>query len=265
MNQSALAELRADGNYIYSKAGATDYSRITDAYLLIYMPVNFYKIWKPLYQLAEVDKLPLRCKILELGAGPGTATLGLISFYAELAIGNPNVEFSLDIVAVEREPKFEDIFLFLTDSYVKTCPENLSISVKAICGDALKYLPEYGDNYDFIIESNMLNSSEDVSTKAVESFTNTIEKALGAGGYVISIEPGKKENRVFLASLLSKISANEQKFKVIASPLLTATDISEISLYNEACEAGLRGVRKAEHWFTYIILEKNGGICIDDT
>ena len=64
------------------------------------------KIWRPLLDLAITDSLESSCRVLELGAGPGSATFGLIEFYKYLAFDNYSTEFYIDITVVEREDTF---------------------------------------------------------------------------------------------------------------------------------------------------------------
>ena len=37
---------------------------------------------------------------LEMGAGPGTATIGLLSFYAKIAEANPSLEIHLEYLSL---------------------------------------------------------------------------------------------------------------------------------------------------------------------
>ena len=63
------------------KKDLTNYQLHLEEYTLYYLPVNFYKIWRPLTDLLEKNQIRTKCSILELGSGPGTSVLGLIEFY----------------------------------------------------------------------------------------------------------------------------------------------------------------------------------------
>ena len=64
---------------LFSTTEQTDYDEYCRAYALYYLPVNMQKIWRPLLDLAITDSLESSCRVLELGAGPGSATFGLIA------------------------------------------------------------------------------------------------------------------------------------------------------------------------------------------
>ena len=74
-------KLRNSYNELFGKVGETDYHEQSKEYTLRYFPVNFFKIWTPLYDLLTKDQLQPDCTILELGCGPGSSTMGFIEFY----------------------------------------------------------------------------------------------------------------------------------------------------------------------------------------
>ena len=254
-----LAQLQSQSNDMYGTGQTVGYHTRAEAYLLTYMPVNFFKIWKPLYDLANAGDLQNTYRILELGAGPGTATMGLISFFCELAISNPDVPFKLDITAVEKESSFQPLFDDLTARLSKACPSNLSVFCKMIEADALGEVPEYSQQYDLVVESNMLNLSEGIDAQAIEAFAQVLSKTVGEQGTVILIEPGTKEDRAFLKLLEDFISGEKIADQVIP-PKTLAVNITGISLYQEAVSAGLRGSRKSEHWFSYLVMRKGADL-----
>ena len=259
LDPETLAQLRSQSNDIYGTGQTVGYHTRAEAYLLTYMPVNFFKIWKPLYDLANAGDLKNICRILELGAGPGTATMGLISFFSELAISNPDIPFKLDITAVEKESSFRPLFDDLTERLSRACPSNLSVFCKMIEADALGEVSAYSQQYDLVIESNMLNQSEGIDAQAIESFARVLSKTVGEQGTVILIEPGTKDDRAFLKQLEAYISCEKIADQVI-SPKTLAVNITGISLYQEVVSAGLRGSRKSEHWFSYLVMRKGADL-----
>ena len=104
--EDTKAELRNHITQLFLNNHAVSYDAYCKAYALYYLPVNLQKIWRPLLDLAITDSIEAKCNILELGAGPGSATFGLVEFYRYLAYDNPTTEFQLTITAVEREPAF---------------------------------------------------------------------------------------------------------------------------------------------------------------
>ncbi len=164
------------------------------AYSLYYLPVNFYKIWRPLLDLVLTDSLPVRGKILELGAGPGSATFGVIEFFRCLATENSAQPFSLDIVLVEKNAGFITVFEKLYSAYASSLPDNLVVSVKCINGDAFAYLSqENGRSYDLIIESNMLNPNESIMESRLSELAAGLNRHMAKHASAILIEPAKKE------------------------------------------------------------------------
>lgn len=238
----------------FGDSTSTDYSERTEAYMLAYMPVNFFKVWKPLRDLISRGKLPVRCKVLELGAGPGTSTLGLLYFYMLLAEMNPEQQFEVEITAIEREDNFRKLFDILIGSICKEMPANLHATVEFVNADAFDNLPQYQAEYDILLESNMLNIDEDISTDSVESYISVLKTALNPEGVAVLIEPGKKENVSQLNSIANETERTLQ-INAMHKAQLLATDTSGILLLKDAVNAGLRYSKKAEHWFSYLVLE----------
>lgn len=102
---------------LFSTTALTEYDEYCRAYALYYLPVNLQKIWRPLLDLTITNSLEASCRALELGAGPGSATFGLIEFYKYLAYDNNSTEFCIDITIVERESAFLKIFDLLIRIY----------------------------------------------------------------------------------------------------------------------------------------------------
>lgn len=179
---------------LFRTTGATDYDGFCKAYALYYLPVNFYKIWRPLLDLVLTDCLPARGRILELGAGPGSATFGVIEFFKYLAIENSTRSFCLDIALVEKNVDFITIFEKLYSAYARSLPDNLVVSVKCINDDAFAYLSqEKGSCYDLIIESNMLNPNESIMESRLSEFAVGLNRHMAKHASAILIEPAKKE------------------------------------------------------------------------
>ena len=179
---------------LFRTTGATDYDGFCKAYALYYLPVNFYKIWRPLLDLVLTDSLPVRERILELGAGPGSATFGVIEFFKCLATENSAQSFSLDIVLVEKNAGFITVFEQLYSAYASSLPDNLVVSVKCINDDAFAFLSQEKDSsYDLIIESNMLNPNEDIMESRLSEFAAGLKRHMTKHASAILIEPAKKE------------------------------------------------------------------------
>ena len=70
---------------------------------------------------------------------------------------------------------------------------------------------------------------------------------------------GTKDDRAFLKQFETYISCEKIADQVI-SPKTLAVNITGISLYQEAVSAGLRGSRKSEHWFSYLVMRKGADL-----
>ena len=196
LDQLSSAEKESVKNSVqrlFRTTGATDYDGFCKAYALYYLPVNFYKIWRPLLDLVLTDSLPARGRILELGAGPGSATFGVIEFFKCLAVENSAQSFSLDIVLVEKNAGFITVFKELYSSFESSLPDNLVVSVNCINDDAFAHLSKESCGYDLIIESNMLNPNEDIMESRLSEFAAGLKRHMTKHASAILIEPAKKE------------------------------------------------------------------------
>lgn len=187
---------------LFSTTALTEYDEYCRAYALYYLPVNMQKIWRPLLDLTITDSLEPSCRVLELGSGPGSATIGLIEFYKYLAYDNYSTEFYIDITVVERESAFLRIFDSLMEQYTRSLPSNLNVSIKPINADAADFL-DHNENsyYNLIIESNMLNPNEHISACYLEDIAHNLIRALGKHSSLIFIEPAKQGLTDFLRTI----------------------------------------------------------------
>lgn len=248
----------------YNDEIAVDYKGRTKEYAMMYLPVNMYKIWLPLRKLLSDHCLPIEyqignntlpLKILELGAGPGTSTFGLLDFYKALANENPEKRFIIIYHIVELEQDFEDVFLSLIESYMKEIPSNMTVSIqRTIQRDAEKHMLYCtGMDYDLIIESNMINASEHHSDDYKVRLIPDIISALRPGGFAILVEPGKLTNINMIKQLISKCSEN-----IWQNPEKASISMKNNTIYLEQCrkDIGMRYSGYMEHWMSSCILTK---------
>ena len=203
---------------LFSTTALTEYDEYCRAYALYYLPVNMQKIWRPLLDLTITDSLEPSCRVLELGSGPGSATIGLIEFYKYLAYDNYSTEFYIDITVVERESAFLRIFDLLMEQYTRSLPSNLNVSIKTINADAVDFL-DHNENsdYNLIIESNMLNPNEHISVYYLEGIAHNLIRALGKHSSLIFIEPAKQGLTDFLRTVKAILL---RRFVLLQSVLL---------------------------------------------
>lgn len=252
---------------LYATTSGTDYSNMNKEYALYYLPVNLYKIWRPLMDLLLTDSLPIKCSILELGAGPGSATFGLLEFYKYLAMDNRVTEFSLDITLVERDKGFIEVFNSLYDGYADSLPENLCVDIRCVHDDAYSFTASHeSGKYQLVIESNMLNQNECTDADNVSCLAESLKNSLSRHSSVILIEPAKKELSIFL----KRMKKNMQEAGLACySPCCcihtecgqfasARIDISEVSIYSELVDNGIISRSQAYHSFEYAIFRNDG-------
>lgn len=272
LDANRLKKIRQKTGYLFSKeaiaAKAVDYAACAPEYALIYLPVNLHKVWQPLIELLRDEMLPLLdefkysdgahpIRLLEMGAGPGTATIGLLSFYAKIAEANPSLEIHLEYLPVEYEWAFRPIFEALTAAMLSTLPANLHICMKPMqISDAFAFLHTcQADSFDLILESNMLNHNEHVESRLLNGLLHDMNRTLVYSGKVIAIEPADEETAAFLVQLAG-LAEKSCGFSVM-EPKKAACDVSGIRLYQEAVACGLRHpLEKDCHYFHYTVLTK---------
>ena len=272
LDANRLKKIRQKTGYLFSKeaiaAKAVDYAACAPEYALIYLPVNLHKVWQPLIELLRDEMLPLLdefkypdgahpIRILEMGAGPGTATIGLLSFYAKIAEANPSLEIHLEYLPVEYERAFRPIFEALTAAMLSTLPGNLHICMKPMqISDAFAFIhTSKSDSFDLILESNMLNHNEHVESRLLNGLLHDMNRTLVYSGKVIAIEPADEETAAFLVQLAC-LAEKSCGFGVM-EPKKAACDVSGIRLYQEAVACELRHpLDEDRHRFRYTVLTK---------
>jgi len=244
LSPEQLNALRAAADF-YSGKDTVDYSNRELEYAIMYLPVNFYKVWLPLAKLLSENRLKPSCRVLELGPGPGTSTFSLIEFYRHLALENPERSFVLEYTAVEKNSGFNRIFNRILAGMRAELPRNLTVSMKLINGDAFEFVKNDGGEYDIVLESNLVNGYESGAASRADGLMNDITRLLSEGGYAILIEPGRKENEALLRSLAG--GAGEVK--------KTSVALSDNAACEKIRDCGLRN-GSPEHWFTYLMKAK---------
>lgn len=251
---------------LFSDNSEIDYSVSCREYTLYYLPLNLYKIWRPLMDILYADRLPTKCKILELGSGPGSSTFGLIEFFKYLAYDNHLTEFILELTLVEREHEFIAIFNKLYLDYVKSLPSNLHVDINIKNEDAYKFVQECsGAKYDLIIESNMLNPFEGRSDAILESFVRSLKAIISPHSSVIIIEPAKQSLAVYLKQLKTIMF---QQGMHCYSPCCCPNDecarfasarieVKEIGIYSALVANGFINKALKNHSFEYAVFRND--------
>ena len=249
-----IAVLHDSVSTLFKDDSETDYSGKGIPYALAYLPANVLKVWKPLWVMVQKQMLPHQLTILETGPGPGTATIGLITFYSMIAQDNPDITFSIKYHTVERQKDFVPVFSAMTHACLQSIPTNLHVEIIPLeLKDAYIYMASISrPTYDIILESNMMNASEGLDSEKMIAWLHGIEAGLKPNGFLIQIEPGKTVDRYNLQRLAAALHQITQSY----DQGLNAIDVSGFTFQREAEEAKLRYAHKTEHWFNWMLLRR---------
>ncbi|HEX9022063.1 MAG TPA: methyltransferase domain-containing protein, partial [Nitrospirota bacterium] len=163
------------------------------AYLLYYLPVNQSKIGKPLQELSShprnlFEKEMLR--VLDIGAGPATASLGALRFFSGQE-RKPRLAFTAVDPVRENLKEAESLFASLrsemgVDASLTTIPADIESMHRHVRG-----------RYDLIILSNVLNELFAHEEKKIERRAGVLNQILRTflddDGSCVIIEPALRE------------------------------------------------------------------------
>jgi len=247
----------------YTDSQETIYHGKVDNYILVYMLVNFYKIWAPLWDLLKKDKLTTSLKVLELGAGPGTSMISLIYFYQLLSIDNPDVQFKISYDVIEREEDFIKACQSLATNFEKHSQMQLfknNYNLKVKCRFATEDIYSFAEtspekDYDLILESNVLNGNENLRQDKTDNLILALADKLADKGALILIEPGKNIN-VDELKRIGYLLFRHKKFFCRVEPRKTKVLVDNMTLVKSVKELGLRSDKSDEHWFSYTVFGK---------
>jgi ribosomal protein RSM22 (predicted rRNA methylase) len=163
------------------------------AYLAYFLPPNLAKIHAPLRELSLHPASLLakeRLQVLDLGAGPGTAVLGIREFFRRTGSGQ-FLEFTAVDQVGENLKEAEALFRETggrTDN--RATLTTVRSGIEAIAGRS-------GGPFDIIVLSNVLNEmflrDTDRIMKRTALIRNIMERLLAADGSCIIIEPALQQ------------------------------------------------------------------------
>ncbi len=170
-----------------------------NAYAAAFLIPNAVKVAHALGQVASLGLLPKRdlFKILDLGAGPGTASLAAAAVLAELC---PDAE--VRITAIDRSGPALQLASRLFE-HIRT--QRQSLAAGAGCVDAAT-LPGViaGERFDLILAANLVN--ELPSGEAVFGLVRRLlEERLAQDGVLVLIDPALRESARPLMALRDRL------------------------------------------------------------
>jgi len=260
-----ITKLREVSKMFCSGYKAT-YVDLTKEYAVYYLPINMFKAWKPLLDLAIKQQIRSNFSILEFGSGPGSSTFGVMEFFKILAEENTDTDFKLNFTLLEKEPAFLLVFNNLFNTYKSDFPQNLKVSVKSYNQDIFDDLSFLGnETYDLILESNVFNQNEGVLQNEIKIFEQLSTK-LKPHSSIIMIEPGRTKMLTSLHKIKNRFKV-DRKLNIYApcschntgcqQYATAALKIGNISLLQELYQKGIEPKDKDYHYFEYLVLRND--------
>ncbi|HUI67479.1 MAG TPA: small ribosomal subunit Rsm22 family protein [Nitrospirota bacterium] len=244
-------------------------ARLRKAYLSYYLPSNIPKIHLPFKELSLHPKGMLakeHLRIIDIGAGPGSAMLGVMEFFARLG-KSPFLEFT----AVDHVAENLKDAATLYASYQGR--SGLDASLHTVKTNIEKVQPHLNGHYDLIILSNVLNElfhhNEEKTAKRVDILHQILRRFLDDDGSLIVIEPALRDTSREM--LLVRDGLVAQGFHVY-SPCLMNENCPALVNPKDWCHEDvpweppaliqeideLAGFRKDSLKFSYLVLRKDG-------
>lgn len=243
--------------------------RLRQAYLLYFVPSNLAKIHLPLRELSLHPKGILskeQLRILDVGSGPGTATLGALDFFSQQG-KRPLLQFTAVDQVGENLKDAENLFRSWRDR------TGINASLRTIRSEIEKAMDRLaGDRYDIIVLSNVMNEllhgAEDRIAKRTLFLKNILNRLLAPDGSCIIIDPALRETSREL--LMIRDGLREEGFHIY-SPCLGNGKCPALANPKDWChedvpwdppeivkEVDARiGLRKDSFKFSYLVLRKD--------
>jgi len=244
--------------------------KLRQAYFLYFIPSNLAKIHLPLRELSLHHKTILskeRLSILDIGSGPGTATLGALDFFSQQG-KRPLLQFTAVDQVGENLKDAENLFRSWRDR------TGINASLRTIRSGVEKAMDRLsGDQYDIIVLSNVLNElfhgDADRVAKRTLFLKNILHRLLTPDGSCVIIEPALRETSREL--LMVGDGLLEEGFSIY-SPCFGNGKCPALANPKDWCHEDVPwdppeivkeidsriGLRKDSLKFSYIVLRKDG-------
>lgn len=237
------------------------------AYSAYFLPANLFKIHKPLHELALHPRNILsrqKLRILDIGCGPGTASLGALEF---LARRYPLTK--LELVAADQVAAN----LKEAEALFREHRGGADASLTAICSDISGLERRVQGTFDVIIFANVLNElfAHHAARGAHRTalIADLLEHLLAPDGSCIIIEPALRETS---RDLLEVRDTMIEKGFFVYSPCLGNAPCAALANPKDWCHEDIpweppvlireidkiAGLRKDSLKFSYLVLRKDG-------
>ena len=247
-----VREIREKAERFLQPAGTQDLScAMANAFLEV--PENLYKVWVPFLEMLPSARLPAdgRIRILEIGAGSGAVTLGVLQFYWALAARNPDRKFQIEYFLIEENETNVEVM-----SRLLKIPgsDNFAVDMYTpLCGDEQEAIEQFaGAEIDLIIERNRLNPARDRDRQA--ALVGDICAALRNYGFFLMLEQAGPEEIAYLRTLVSHANKTDSLLYECLTCDRADVDLSGMQIVQDMAYAGLR--EKETESFSYVLLER---------
>lgn len=167
------------------------------SYIAYQMPVYVYEIAEYLLSLISAGLVRKHIRILDVGAGPGTASAALLLILSAFP------ELSAEICAVEAIDTHREAYAYLIPELAKRLKSPSTVE-KPLSMNILETLPE--GTYDLIICANVMNELP-LDTAGKASLLQRISAHLAADGSLLVFEPADLENATSLRDVSREAKA----------------------------------------------------------
>ena len=195
------------------------------ARLRFYLPRDSAKILSPLGELARADLLPKRrWRVLDLGAGLGTTTLGAARVARHLGVPG------LDVLALDRDARALDAFVELAKEHEALGVAPIALHVRALDVTRLSDLRE--GPFDLVLAGLVLNELDlETRHRVIES----VAPLLAPDGAFVILEPALREITRGLHVLRDRIDTDTAARAALTEPATTAWNVFAPCLRRGPC------------------------------
>ena len=162
------------------------------SYMAYQMPGYVHEVSEFFAGLLTSGLIRKHIKVLDVGAGPGTATLGI----ARVLSAVPSM--SAEITAVERADTHREAYSFVVPRMLQSFGGNTKAN-KPQALDITKELPE--GEFDLIICGNIINELTSLDLEGKANLLIELSKHLTRDGNLVVLEPADLENSTALRNI----------------------------------------------------------------
>ncbi|MDH5672331.1 MAG: methyltransferase domain-containing protein [Myxococcales bacterium] len=242
------------------------------ARLRFFLPRDLPKVQWPLWELLRAGALVPgeKLRILDLGAGLGTSSLGAIELLATAGLCS-----RFEVVAVDIDARALELNAALSRRYARE--RGLELSLETRTADLESFLQRQRGHYDLVLLGLLLNESttgaggEEASARA-QALLGSCVSRLDEGGAVVVLEPALRETSRALQQVAEHLRHSQGPAHVFA-PCLGTGACPMLERARDYCHARLplalpdaiaevargAGLRDSDLTFSYLTLRSSPG------